>query len=111
MKRLQLIVSGCSVQLGYLGYLTISCGTSGGGAGCYFWCLSRCGAVTLNPDRNITGKMAADWRRGQEVVRGHLPMVPRTDRSQQQETIKMDHSFHWRLCMRLKCMTENGGLF
>ena len=43
------------------------------GAGCYFWSLSRCGAVTLNSDRTITGKMAADWRRGQEVVRGHLP--------------------------------------
>ena len=37
MQRLQLIVSGCSVQDGYLGYLTISCGTSGGGAGYYFW--------------------------------------------------------------------------
>ena len=33
MQRLQLIVSGCSAQDGYLGYLTISCQTSGGGAG------------------------------------------------------------------------------
>ena len=44
-------------------------------------------------DRNITVKMAADWRRGQEVVRGHLPWVMRMNSSQQQETIKMDISF------------------
>ena len=84
MQRLQLIVSGCSVQDGYLGIWPFPVKQVAEEQDAIYGVSEQMeGSHPGGADRNITVKMAADWRRGQEVVRGHLPWVMRMNSEQQ----------------------------